>query len=170
MKLYCTAENTFDVGSEGKDFNFNLCNFENEDDMRVSHSNGVILYCNSDNAYKRGLEGEVFNNICPKKLSNAYRAEFIRGRKKFLIKQIKIAHRETEDIDHQKANLRLKQNRILKQLNSNVGEQPKLRKELSSNIDNVETQIKNLSLKKVNLQKKIRDYEVLVIQANKNQL
>jgi len=170
LKEYCTDKNTFAVGSRGEEFNFQICKFENEDDMRVSHSNGVIVYCNANNAYKLGLAGKVFNNICPVKISKAYKKEFRRGRRKYLMKQINSEQRKIDEIHHQYANLRLKQNRILKDLNSDIRMPPSKRQELSSSVDGIESQIKNLELKKRSIQLKIKDYEGLIIKANQNRL
>lgn len=170
LKEYCTDKNTFAVDSRGEEFNFQICKFENEDDMRVSHSNGVIVYCNANNAYKLGLAGKVFNNICPDKISYTYKQEFSRGRRKYLMTQINTEQGKIDDIDHQHANLRLKQNRILKDLNGYMRIPPNKRQELGSQVDSIESQLKNLEHKKSSIQLKIKDYEGLIIKANQNRL
>ena len=166
LKTYCTEVNTFKVGSRGEEFNFQICKFENEDEMRVSHSNGVIVFCNGENAYKSGRAGEVFNNICPDKLSKEYKADFSRGRRKYLLEKIKGEQRKIDKMEHEQSNLRLKQNRVLKSLNSNDRIPPNKRKEMSFEIDSIESQIKDLELKKFSIKEKIRDFEKLIIKAN----
>jgi len=163
IKDYCTQSNTYDVGLQGGEFNFQICKFENEDEMRLSHSKGVIIYCQSENAYKLGRAGEVFNNICPEKLSRAFKYDYNRGFKKFSWEQI-TSHRESiEDIRLQQADLRLKQNRMAEKLNSNIKIPSSERRRLAKDVDSTEAEINRLSRKKNNLLQRIKEYEIYLL-------
>lgn len=167
LKKYCTSDTVFAVGKKGEDFNFPLCKFKNEDDMRVKHSNGVVVYCSGDKAYKRGFAGEPLNQICPKNLLVGYKKSFYKGRKKYLLAQISTEQRKLDKIDHDKSNLRLNQNKLVTQLQGNYPLSWGEKKKHSAQVDQLEKDINLLDYKKFKSLERIKELEQELITANK---
>jgi cell division protein FtsL len=116
MAKYCQPETVYQTGRKGEFFSPDMCDGENLTQLKKQHEKGVRDHCQKNNGYSVGASGKTYNNICPKELETDFMPEFNRGRKVYLISVTQQKEKEIGDIEHDIADLDLRRNNLLIQV------------------------------------------------------
>lgn len=105
MAKYCTSDNIYTTGKEGKPFSYDLCDGESEHKMRDRYEAGLRVFCVPDNGYHYGATGSVYQNVCPKETEAAWLVQYRRGRKVYLAGMIQQKEQEQQQLNSEISSL-----------------------------------------------------------------
>ena len=101
MARYCSDDNVFEVGKQGRLFTFEMCDGVSTKKLNAQYQKGLAVYCTPSNAYRVGSSGGNYQGVCSKDLEEAWQTEFRKGRKVYLSAKIEQMEHEVRRVETQ---------------------------------------------------------------------
>lgn len=88
MENYCKPDTAHAKGANGDGFNYDFCDSNMTNKLRVRFAEGLRKFCSPDYAYTFASKGGIYKEQCPKDMEGAYMPKYRKGRQVFLRNKI----------------------------------------------------------------------------------